>query len=38
MAVPAPDALREGNEVYQLVDAIGGTSVEIVLAGCLLQE
>ena len=38
MAVPALDALREGYEVYLLVDAIGGTSVEIVLTERLLQE
>jgi hypothetical protein len=28
MAFVALDALREGNEVYPVVDAIGGTSVE----------
>jgi nicotinamidase-related amidase len=28
MAFPALDALREGYEVYPVVDAIGGTSVE----------
>jgi len=38
MAVPALDALCEGYEVYLLVDAIGGTSVEIVLTERLLQE
>src|ERR1700745_2443835 len=33
MAFPAPDALREGYEVYPLVDAIGGTSEEAHRAG-----
>ena len=28
MAFPALDALREGDEVYPVVDAIAGTSVE----------
>jgi len=28
MALPALDALREGYQVYPVVDAIGGTSVE----------
>jgi len=28
MAFPALDAMREGYEVYPVVDAIGGTSVE----------
>ena len=33
MAFPALDALREGFEVYPVVDAIGGTSVESHRAG-----
>jgi nicotinamidase-related amidase len=33
MAFPALDALREGYEVYPVVDAIGGTSVEAHHAG-----
>jgi len=33
MAFPALDALREGYEVYPVVDAIGGTSVEAHEAG-----
>ncbi len=33
MAFPALDALREGYEVYPVVDAIGGTSVEAHQAG-----
>ena len=33
MAFPALDALREGFEVYPIVDAIGGTSVEAHRAG-----
>jgi Isochorismatase family len=33
MAFPALDALREGYEVYTVVDAIGGTSVEAHRAG-----
>jgi nicotinamidase-related amidase len=33
MAFPALDALRDGYEVYPLVDAIGGTSVEAHRAG-----
>jgi nicotinamidase-related amidase len=33
MAFPALDAMREGYEVYPLVDAIGGTSVEAHRAG-----
>jgi nicotinamidase-related amidase len=33
MAFPALDALREGYEVYPVVDAIGGTSVEAHRAG-----
>jgi nicotinamidase-related amidase len=33
MAFPALDALREGHEVYPVVDAIGGTSVEAHRAG-----
>src|SRR3979409_2513002 len=33
MAFPALDALREGFEVYPVVDAIGGTSVEAHRAG-----
>jgi len=33
MAFPALDALREGYEVYPVVDAIGGTSVEAHRSG-----
>jgi nicotinamidase-related amidase len=33
MAFPTLDALREGYEVYPIVDAIGGTSVEAHRAG-----
>jgi nicotinamidase-related amidase len=33
MAFPALDALREGFEVYPVVDAIGGTSIEAHRAG-----
>jgi nicotinamidase-related amidase len=33
MAFPALDALREGYQVYPVVDAIGGTSVEAHRAG-----
>ena len=33
MAFPALDAMREGYEVYPVVDAIGGTSVEAHVAG-----
>ena len=33
MAFPALDAIREGYEVYPVVDAIGGTSVEAHRAG-----
>src|SRR3984893_14965235 len=33
MAFPALDAMREGYEVYPVVDAIGGTSVEAYRAG-----
>ena len=33
MAFPALDALREGFDVYPVVDAIGGTSVEAHRAG-----
>jgi len=33
MAFPALDAMREGLEVYPVVDAIGGTSVEAHRAG-----
>ena len=33
MAFPALDAMREGYEVYPVVDAIGGTSVEAHNAG-----
>ena len=33
MAFPALDALREGYDVYPIVDAIGGTSVEAHRAG-----
>jgi hypothetical protein len=33
MAFAALDALREGYEVYPVVDAIGGTSVEAHRAG-----
>jgi nicotinamidase-related amidase len=33
MAFPALDAMREGYEVYPVVDAIGGTSVEAHRAG-----
>jgi nicotinamidase-related amidase len=33
MAFPALDAMREGYEVYPVVDAIGGTSVEAHKAG-----
>ncbi len=33
MAFPSLDALREGYEVYPVVDAIGGTSVEAHRAG-----
>ena len=33
MAFPALDALREGYEVYPVVDAIGGTSIEAHRAG-----
>jgi isochorismate hydrolase len=33
MALPALDAVREGYEVYPVVDAIGGTSVEAHRAG-----
>jgi nicotinamidase-related amidase len=33
MAFPALDAMREGFEVYPVVDAIGGTSVEAHRAG-----
>ena len=33
MAFPALDALREGYEVYPVVDAIGGTSEEARRAG-----
>jgi nicotinamidase-related amidase len=33
MAFPALDAMREGYEVYPVVDAIGGTSVEAHEAG-----
>jgi nicotinamidase-related amidase len=33
MSFPALDALREGYEVYPVVDAIGGTSVEAHRAG-----
>jgi nicotinamidase-related amidase len=33
LAFPALDALREGFEVYPVVDAVGGTSVEAHLAG-----
>jgi nicotinamidase-related amidase len=33
MAFPSLDALREGYEVYPVVDAIGGTSPEAHLAG-----
>lgn len=33
MAFPALDALREGYDVYPVVDAIGGTSVEAHRAG-----
>ena len=33
MAFPALDALAEGYEVYPVVDAIGGTSVEAHRAG-----
>jgi nicotinamidase-related amidase len=33
LAFPALDALREGYEVYPVVDAIGGTSVEAHRAG-----
>jgi len=37
MAFPALDALREGFEVYPVVDAIGGTSVEAHRAGLELS-
>ena len=33
MAFPALDALREGYDVYPVVDAIGGTSEEAHCAG-----
>jgi nicotinamidase-related amidase len=33
MAFPALDALREGYEVYPVIDAIGGTSPEAHRAG-----
>ena len=33
LAFPALDALREGFEVYAIVDAVGGTSVESHRAG-----
>jgi nicotinamidase-related amidase len=33
MAFPALDAIREGYEVYPVVDAIGGTSSEAHRAG-----
>ena len=33
MAFPALDAVREGYEVYPVVDAIGGTSLEAHRAG-----
>jgi nicotinamidase-related amidase len=33
MAFPALDAMREGYEIYPVVDAIGGTSVEAHRAG-----
>ncbi len=33
MAFPALDALREGYEVYPVVDAVGGTSIEAHRAG-----
>jgi hypothetical protein len=33
MAFPALDALREGYDVYPVVDAIGGTSAEAHRAG-----
>jgi hypothetical protein len=33
MAFPALDAMREGYDVYPVVDAIGGTSVEAHRAG-----
>ena len=33
MAFPALDALREGYDVYPVVDAIGGTSLEAHRAG-----
>jgi len=33
MAFPALDAMREGYEVYPVVDAIGGTSIEAHAAG-----
>jgi hypothetical protein len=33
MVFPALDAVREGYEVYPVVDAIGGTSVEAHRAG-----
>jgi hypothetical protein len=33
MAFPALDALREGYDVYPVVDAIGGTSVDAHRAG-----
>ena len=33
MAFPALDAMREGYEVYPVVDAIGGTSIEAHRAG-----
>ena len=33
MAFPALDAMREGYEVYPVVDAIGGTSLEAHIAG-----
>ena len=33
MAFPALDAMREGYEVYPVVDAIGGTSLEAHRSG-----
>jgi nicotinamidase-related amidase len=33
LSFPALDALREGYEVYPVVDAVGGTSVEAHRAG-----
>jgi nicotinamidase-related amidase len=33
LAFPTPDAMREGYEVYPVVDAVGGTSAGVHRAG-----